>query len=167
MMRYSSFELASSIQSRVPNEMNQEQQSPSAGANGSHARDDSSAPKQPCVLLVEDDRSVRRYLEVTLQRSGYKVIAAGDGLEAMKLALSSPIDAVVTDAIMPHLSGQELARFLRSNSKVSGLPIILLTGQENKEAAASAEKLIDAFLYKPVKAEELTSCLAGLLRRHP
>ena len=118
---------------------------------------------QPCVLLVEDDRSVRRYLEVTLQRSGYRVITAGDGLEAMKLALSSEIDVVVTDAVMPHLSGHELARFLRSNAKVSGLPIILLTGQENKEAVVASENLIDAFLYKPVKAIELTSCLAGLL----
>ncbi len=117
-----------------------------------------------CVLLVEDDRSVRRYLEVTLQRSGYQVITACDGLEAMKLALSSPIDAVVTDAVMPHLSGRQLARFVRSNATLAHVPIVLLTGQENKDAAASPDDLIDAFLYKPVKAEELTSCLASLLR---
>ena len=117
-----------------------------------------------CVLLAEDDRAVRRYLEVTLQRSGYKVITASDGLEAMKLALSSPIDVVVTDAIMPHLSGQQLARFVRSNAKLARVPIVLLTGQENKAAAAAPDDPIDAFLYKPVKAEELTNCLASLLR---
>jgi DNA-binding response OmpR family regulator len=121
--------------------------------------------RKGCVLLVEDDRSVRRYLQVTLQRAGYEVITATDGLEAMKLALSSPIDAVVTDAIMPHLSGQQLARFVRSNAKLASVPIVLLTGQENKAAAASPDDLIDAFLYKPVKAEELTSCLARLLRK--
>ena len=144
--------------------MNQEHQSPSANPKQNEASDIAQPPLQPCVLLVEDDRSVRRYLEVTLQRSGYRVITAGDGLEAMKLALTSDIDVVVTDAIMPNLSGQELARFLRSNSKVSHLPIILLTGQENKVAAAADENLIDAFLYKPVKADELKSCLTGLLR---
>jgi len=117
-----------------------------------------------CVLLVEDDRSVRRYLEVTLQRSGYKVITAGDGLEAMKLALTLDVDVVVTDAVMPHMSGQELARFLRSNAKLSQLPIVLLTGQENKEAAATPEALIDVFLYKPIKAEELKVCLTKLLQ---
>ena len=122
------------------------------------------AANQPCVLLVEDDRSARRFLEVTLQRCGYKVIAAADGLEAMKLALASPIDAVITDAIMPHLSGQQLARFLRHNAKLSRVPIVLLTGQENRAAASSPDDSIDAFLYKPVKAEELKSCLAGLLR---
>jgi DNA-binding response OmpR family regulator len=121
---------------------------------------------QGCVLLVEDDRSVRRYLEVTLQRAGYEVIAASDGLEAMKLAQSSAIDAVVTDAIMPHLSGQQLARFVRSNAKLASVPIVLLTGQENKAAAASPDDLIDAFLYKPVRAEDLTSCLASLLRKN-
>lgn len=127
---------------------------------------DSSVPPRPsCVLLVEDDRSVRRYLEVTLQRSGYKVIAAGDGLEAMKLALSSDIDAVVTDAIMPHLSGQQLAGFLRSNPKLASIPIVLLTGQENKERAAESDDSIDAFLYKPVKAEDLKACLGSLLTK--
>jgi CheY-like chemotaxis protein len=126
--------------------------------------DAASETTQPCVLLVEDDRSVRRYLEVTLQRSGYKVIAASDGLEAMKLAFSADIDAVVTDAIMPHLSGQQLAGFLRSNPKLSSVPIVLLTGQENKAAATPKGVSIDAFLSKPVKAEELTTCLGGLLK---
>ena len=124
---------------------------------------DANAANQPCVLLVEDDRSARRFLEVTLQRCGYKVIVAADGLEAMKLALAWPIDAVVTDAVMPHLSGQQLARFLRNNDKLSNVPIVLLTGQENREAASSPDDTIDAFLYKPVKVDELKSCLAKLL----
>ena len=120
---------------------------------------------KPCVLLVEDDRSLRRYLEVTLQRAGYEVIAAGDGLEAMKLALSSDVHVVVTDAIMPHLSGQQLAAFLRGNDKLSRIPIVLLTGQENKSAVKAANTPIDAFLFKPVKPDELTSCLSKLLRQ--
>ncbi|HYX29884.1 MAG TPA: response regulator [Pyrinomonadaceae bacterium] len=118
---------------------------------------------QRCVLLVEDDRSVRRYLEVALQRAGYKVITAEDGLEAMRRALTVTIDAVLTDAIMPQMTGQELARLLRANPKVSKLPIILLTGQENDRGTTADRKLIDAYLYKPVKTEELKHCLAKLL----
>ena len=123
------------------------------------------ADTRPCVLLVEDDRSVRRYLEVTLQRSGYRVLTAEDGLEAMKVALSSAIDVVVTDAIMPNLSGQQLAAFLRKNPKLSSIPIVLLTGQENRSASAIGDVAIDAFLYKPVKAEELKNCVGKLVRR--
>ena len=122
------------------------------------------ADSQPCVLLVEDDRSVRRYLEVTLQRSGYRVLTAGDGLEAMKVAMSAAIDVVVTDAIMPNLSGQQLAAFLRKNPKLSNIPIVLLTGQENKTASAIGDVTIDAFLYKPVKADDLKNCLEGLVK---
>src|SRR3979490_1007371 len=103
--------------------MNYKNQTLSKSPIQGDAAEVSPASRRPCVLLVEDDRSVRRYLEVTLQRSGYRVVTAGDGLEAMKLALSVDIDVVITDAIMPHLSGQELARFIRSNSKVSSLPI--------------------------------------------
>jgi CheY-like chemotaxis protein len=149
--------------------MNQEQQSSSAVPSQNESPEMGTPPLKPCVLLVEDDRSVRRYLEVTLQRSGYRVLTAADGLEAMKLALSSSVDVVVTDAIMPNLSGHELARFLRSNAKVSGLPIVLLTGQENREPHTFHDAQIDAFLYKPVNAKELTSCLNRLLtkRRSP
>jgi len=146
--------------------MNQESQSIHTTPQHSEV-DIAQHPAPPRVLLVEDDRSVRRYLEVTLQRSGFQVATAADGLEAMKLALSAEFDVVVTDAVMPNLSGPELARFLRKNPKLSRLPIVLLTGQENQEAAGSEENLIDAFLYKPVKAEELKSCLAGLLGRDP
>jgi CheY-like chemotaxis protein len=104
-------------------------------------------------------------LEVTLQRAGYEVIGAADGLEAMKLALSSDVHVVVTDSIMPQLSGQQLAAFLRGNDKLSKIPIVLLTGQENKSAANAANAPIDAFLYKPVRADELTNCLSKLLRQ--
>jgi CheY-like chemotaxis protein len=141
--------------------MNQEQSSP-LSPTPNEVSDVANPRLEPCVLLVEDDRSVRRYLEVTLQRSGYKVLTAADGLEAMKLALSSAIDVVVTDAVMPNLNGRELARFLRGHPKLSHLPIVLLTGQENKEST-SGEDLIDVFLYKPIRADELKSCLTGLL----
>lgn len=124
----------------------------------------SGAGAQPCVLLVEDDRSVRRYLEVTLQRSGYRVLTAEDGLEAMKVAMSSAIDVVVTDAIMPNLSGQQLAAFLRKNPKLSSIPIVLLTGQENKAASTTGDVAIDAFLYKPVKADDLKNCIGKLVK---
>lgn len=127
-------------------------------------KNERSAASPKCVLLVEDDRSVRRYLEVALQRLGYQVITAADGLEAMKLALSSPIDVVVTDAIMPNLSGQELARFLRQNPKLGNIPIVLLTGQQNKQAATASDESIDAFLIKPVKTDELANCLKSLLQ---
>jgi DNA-binding response OmpR family regulator len=116
------------------------------------------------VLLVEDDRAVRRYLQVILQRTGYEVICAADGLEAMKIALSQSVHAVVTDAIMPHFSGQEFCRFLRSYPTLSTLPVILLSAFECETSATAGDGQPDAYLTKPVNPEELTSCLARLIR---
>jgi DNA-binding response OmpR family regulator len=125
------------------------------------------ADPQRCVLLVEDDRSVRRYLEVTLQRAGYEVITAEDGLEGMKRALTAEVDVVLTDAVMPHMNGRELARFMRSNAKLSRVPIVLLTGEEGDGATDIDGKLIDAVLHKPIKAEELKKCLQAVSEARP
>ena len=119
------------------------------------------------ILLVEDDRSIRRYLEVILQRAGYAVISAADGLEAMKAALSSNVDAVVTDAIMPHLNGYELCRFLRRHPKLGGLPVVLLSGvdQPAQQQSPNGADRADVYLSKPIRPEELTGCIARLLVR--
>ena len=111
------------------------------------------------VLLAEDDRALRRYLEVVLRRAGYEVLAAADGLEAMKALLSNTVDAVVTDAVMPHLSGQELCRFLREHPQLKDLPVVLLSGADSSARTEGA----DLYLSKPVHADQLSASLARLL----
>jgi CheY-like chemotaxis protein len=109
-----------------------------------------------CVLLVEDDPALRRYLEVVLQRAGYVVLTAGDGLEAMKVLLNIAVDVVVTDALMPNLDGYELCRFVRNSEHLSQLPIILLSALDPKNSTDESEQ-VDAFLAKPVSPEDLLS----------
>jgi DNA-binding response OmpR family regulator len=120
--------------------------------------------RQTCVLLAEDDRALRRFLEVVLKRAGYQVIAVSDGLAAMKMTLSSPIDIVVTDAMMPKLSGHEFCRFLRNSPALSQLPIIMLSALERKDTNHDGEQA-DAFLSKPVSGESLIECIEALLTR--
>jgi CheY-like chemotaxis protein len=121
--------------------------------------------RQTSVLLAEDDRALRRFLEVVLGRAGYRVVSASDGLEAMKLVLATPIDVVVTDAMMPNLTGYEFCRFLRNSPTLSHLPIILLSALERKDANRGAEEQADAFLSKPVSGEKLIECIERLLAR--
>jgi CheY-like chemotaxis protein len=113
-----------------------------------------------CVLLAEDDPALKRYLEVVLQRAGYDVLSASDGLEAMKLLLTNPVDVVVTDAVMPNLNGYELCRFIRSSQNLARLPIVLLSALDPKNADADQ---VNVFLPKPVSPEGLLECLAGLI----
>lgn len=115
-----------------------------------------------CVLLAEDDKALRRYLEVVMERSGYLVEPAADGLEAMKLLLSKQIDLVITDAVMPNLNGYELCRFIRSTRHLSHLPIVLLSALDPRNAVAESAQA-DAFLAKPVSPEDLLQTLASFL----
>ena len=119
---------------------------------------------QICVLLAEDDRALRRFLQVLLERAGYNVITAADGLEAMKIVVTTPVDVVVTDAVMPNLSGHEFCRFLRNSPALAQLPVILLSALEQKETNRDAEQA-DAFLSKPVSGESLIECIERLLTR--
>src|ERR671913_1587219 len=112
-----------------------------------------------CVLLVEDDPALRRYLQVVLQRAGYTVLSAGDGLEAMKFLLAERVDVVVTDALMPNLDGYELCRFVRSSQHLAHLPIILLSALDPRNTTDESEQ-VNAFLAKPVSPEDLLACLA-------
>ena len=132
---------------------------PDSDAVVSHKSD-----KQTCVLLAEDDRALRRFLEVVLERAGYQVMSASDGLEAMKVVLSNSIDIVVTDAMMPNLSGHEFCRFLRNSPPLSHLPFIMLSALERKDPNCKVE-LADAFLAKPVSGEKLIECIEKLLAR--
>ena len=113
------------------------------------------------VLLVEDTPALRRFLEICLERAGFTVVSAADGLEAMKLLMTNAIDIVVTDAIMPNLNGYELCRFIRSSQKLSHLPIVLLSALDPRNAEAEH---VDTFLIKPVSPEDLLACLERLLK---
>ena len=132
----------------------------SAAQTAQAARDEEPRTRRT-VLLAEDDRALRRYLEVILRRAGYEVLPAADGLEALKALLSLPVDAVVTDAVMPHLSGHELCRFLRDHPQLKDLPVVLLSGADSSARAEGAGA--DLYLSKPVPAQELATHLARLL----
>jgi two-component system cell cycle response regulator len=117
------------------------------------------------VLLVEDDPALRRYLEVVLERNGYAVVSAGDGLEAMKFLLTARVDVIVTDALMPNLDGYELCRFVRNSEHLAHLPIILLSALDQKNTTDESEQ-VNAFLAKPVSPEDLLAALATSIVSH-
>jgi CheY-like chemotaxis protein len=114
------------------------------------------------VLLVEDDPALRRYLEVVLDRAGYGVVSAGDGLEAMRFLLTTRIDVVVTDALMPNLDGYGLCRFVRNSRHLAHLPIVLLSALDPRNTTDESEQ-VNVFLPKPVSPEDLLAACAASL----
>lgn len=118
------------------------------------------------VLLAEDDASMRRFLEITLRRAGYEVTSAEDGLAAMKIALAERFDAVVADAVMPHLTGHDLCRMLRQNPDFKNVPLIILSGLEKEISASVSEDCADLYLVKNVDLKDsLTANLARIITK--
>lgn len=115
------------------------------------------------ILLAEDDDSMRRLLEVILQKADYEVVAAEDGLKAMKLALENNINAVVADAIMPGLTGYDLCRMLKNRDDKKDIPFVILSGlSADKDETAKCSA--DVFLSKsPKLKEELIETLQNLI----
>lgn len=118
------------------------------------------APTKKKILLADDDASMRRFLEVVLQKADYEVASAEDGLAAMQLALEDDFDFVVADAIMPNLTGYDLCRMLRANPDKSRIPLVILSGLEQN---ASDECLADVYIVKGADLkEELLAALSKL-----
>ena len=116
------------------------------------------------ILLAEDDDSMRRFLEVILQKAYYDVISTEDGLNAIKAALENEIDAVVADAVMPNMTGYDLCRMLRQNPDKKHVPLIILSGLNHDDSPEFKDNLADAYLMKGNSLKEnLTKTLANLL----
>jgi CheY-like chemotaxis protein len=110
------------------------------------------------ILVVDDEPAQRFALRRMFERAGHEVIDAGDGAAALRAVRESPPDLVVTDMMMPVMSGDELIRQLRREPATAGIPILAASGDVH--AAADA----DAVISKPYKWEHLTEVADGLLR---
>ena len=119
---------------------------------------------QETILLVEDEDAVREMTSEVLTLSGFKVIAAPDGQEALKISRSRgrEVSLVLTDVVMPGLSGPELVRELRRERP--GLKVLFISGYTDKELwVGQLEEEGTAFMSKPFKPAELTAAIRELL----
>jgi DNA-binding response OmpR family regulator len=118
----------------------------------------------PLVLVADDDDDILALVEFRLQRSGYEVITAHDGVQALQLADARSPDVFVLDVSMPGLSGLEVTRHLREGGPFERVPIILLTAAANeRDIAAGLEEGADAYVTKPFSPQELLTQVATVL----
>jgi two-component system cell cycle sensor histidine kinase/response regulator CckA len=124
------------------------------------------APRSETVLIAEDEDSVRELACEFLKSAGYAVLAARDGQEALAVAVRSaePIRVLVTDVVMPHMRGPELARRLKA--LCPDLKIVYMSGylEYNKEGDFLQEGF---FLQKPFSRDTLVRKVAEALRHEP
>lgn len=120
------------------------------------------------ILVVEDDRQIRRVVEGYLAQNGYRVLGASDGEEGLLLALREKPALLVLDLMLPRLDGWEITRRLRSHSDptVAGVYIIMLTARvEETDRVVGLELGADDYMTKPFSPRELVARIRAALRR--
>jgi len=123
----------------------------------------SAAAQIPLILVVDDSITVRRVTQRLLQREGYRVAMAADGLQALERLQEERPAVVLSDIEMPRMDGFDLARNIRADVRLKHLPIIMITSRIAEKHSEHARELgVDHYLGKPYSEEELLS----LVRRY-
>lgn len=101
------------------------------------------------ILLVEDDKSLREIYGVRLQAEGYEIASAGDGEEALAMAIKEKPDLIVSDVMMPKISGFDMLDILRSTTETKNVKVIMMTALSSEDQRARGESLgADRYLVK-------------------
>jgi two-component system, OmpR family, response regulator RegX3 len=119
----------------------------------------------PLILVVDDEQSYRDALSVALQREGFSVDTAADGVEAIDRFEASRPALVLLDVMLPKMSGIDVCREIRSRSRV---PIIMVTARNAEiDAVVGLEVGADDYVSKPFRLRELIARVRAALRRIP
>ncbi|MEM6753492.1 MAG: response regulator [Cyanobacteria bacterium P01_C01_bin.38] len=115
------------------------------------------------ILVVEDSPSELELISHFLNESGYKVIKATGGTEALKkLELEKP-DAIITDVVMPGMSGFELCRSLKKNPETQKVPIVICSSKNQEiDRLWAMRQGADAYVTKPYTREELLRAIKSV-----
>lgn len=115
------------------------------------------------ILLVDDEERIRKLLNLYLTREGYEITEAGDGREALELALNNDFHCILLDLMMPEMNGIEVAKELR---KEKSTPVIILTAKgEEADRVEGLEVGADDYIVKPFSPREVVLRVKAILRR--
>ena len=122
------------------------------------------AGQKKTILVIEDDPDVLSMVTKQLEHLGYEVITATDGMEGIQKLEAGGYDLVITDIVMPYISGTGVVTTLKEN--MPNIPVIAMTGYGKESEAAAMEKKADLVLTKPVKMSVLKDSIARLLSKN-
>lgn len=120
---------------------------------------------KPVILCVDDEPANLKLLERTLGSSGYLVIKANDGQEALDIISSRKVDLVLTDVMMPRIDGFETCRWIKGDERFRHIPVIMITALGSKtDRIRGIEAGVDEFLSKPYDHAEVLARVKMLLK---
>ncbi len=122
--------------------------------------------KKRYILVVEDEEDIVRLQTFHLEKEGYRVVSATNGVQALEIAFAEPPDLVILDIMLPELDGLEVCRRLRGNEATASIPVMILSARkEELDKVLGLELGADDYMVKPFSVRELVARVRALLRR--
>ena len=122
------------------------------------------------ILVVDDERHIVRLVEVNLQRAGYDVVSAYDGVEALEKITAEKPEMIILDVMMPRMDGFEVLKELRGNAETKDIPVIMLTAKaQDADIFKGWSSGVDSYLTKPFNPRELLAFVERIFQslEHP
>jgi chemosensory pili system protein ChpA (sensor histidine kinase/response regulator) len=124
------------------------------------------AGRDAVIMVVDDSLTVRRVTQRLLEREGYQVILAKDGVDALEHLQETIPDLMLVDIEMPRMDGFDLTRNIRGNDSTHAVPIIMITSRTaDKHRNYALDLGVNAYFGKPFQEDMLLAAIAGLLNR--
>lgn len=120
---------------------------------------------QKKLVIVEDSDCIREAVVFALQKSGFEVRSAANGLEAIAILNGEEFDFVLTDYYMPGMNGLELIRWMRGNDQYKRLPVVVLTTESQRDIILQAKNAgATGWIHKPFEIEKLIQTIRRIIR---
>jgi two-component system phosphate regulon response regulator PhoB len=118
------------------------------------------------ILLVDDERDILDLIRIHLERDGHEILTAQDGIEGLRVAIAQQPDVIILDLMLPKLDGISVFKRLRTESRTTEIPVIMLTAKAQQADRLNGLELgADDYLSKPFSPRELLLRINALLRR--
>lgn len=116
------------------------------------------------ILVVDDESMTRRLLRLMLERDGYVILEAADGIQALNIIKENCPDVVIMDVMMPNMDGFTACQTLRNQPETANLPVIMLSARTQLEAVrAGLQAGANRYMTKPISKPELIQTIEELL----
>lgn len=116
------------------------------------------------ILVIEDDENIMRFLKISLETNGYKVLRANRGIDGISLFMTNPLALILLDLGLPDIDGMEVLSQIRAQSEI---PILVVSAREQeKEKVEALDHGADDYITKPFHINELLARIRVALRKH-
>jgi CheY-like chemotaxis protein len=121
-------------------------------------------PRRPTVYFIDDSATMREVMKIAFRQENISVVAYHDAVAALAGIEQSPPDLVITDIVMPEKDGFEVCDFIKQHPRLNKTPVLLLSGEINREVAEKAAGVkADDLIRKPFQPQELINRVRGML----